>query len=96
MLDIVAGLNKQLLLTEYLLRFYHVLVRQLGITKEIYFLVWINERNFRQKPFSLRCLVVKIKPETMKQLGIIECYAGQHDQNPGKGMIQWTKSSSHK
>lgn len=56
----------------------------------------INERNFRQEPFYLRHLVVEINPETMEQLGIIECYAGQQSQNPGKGMIQRTDTSGHR
>ena len=73
MLDTVAGLNKQSALTECLLYFCHV---QLGIDyKRTYLLKSINERNFRQEPFSLRHLVVEIKLETMGQLGIIECYA---------------------
>ena len=38
--------------------------------KRIYLLKSINERNFRQGPFSLRHLVVEIKLETMEQLGI--------------------------
>jgi len=43
--------------------------------KRIYLQKSINERNFRQGPFSLRHLVVEIKLETLEQLGIIECYA---------------------
>lgn len=35
LLEIVAALNKQLVLTECLLHFYHALVRQLGITNDI-------------------------------------------------------------
>lgn len=38
LLEIVAGLNKQPVLIEYLLHFYHALVRQLGITKDLYLL----------------------------------------------------------
>lgn len=38
LLEIVTALTKQLVLTEYLLHFYHVLVRQLGVTKDIYLL----------------------------------------------------------